>query len=231
MMSQLKALMMRLVALALGLAAVVVDAAAHPHAFIGVQATAQFAAGKLTALRQVWIFDEMYSQQSLEDVKPDAKGNYGRAELAELAKVNIDGLKEFNYFTALKSGGQAQTFAEPKDYYLELVEVAEPPSPEMAMGEPSTTSTKVKVLRLTFTLPLAQPLAIDAAGADFAITDPEIFIWFSLDGKDPIKLAGAPASCHVHLPARGPKIEDAFGQDGVVPEFKQTSFKIACGGH
>jgi ABC-type uncharacterized transport system substrate-binding protein len=204
-------------------------ASAHPHAFITVHATAQFAAGKLTAIRQVWTFDEMYSQQSLEDIKPDSKGHYGRAQLAELAKVNIEGLKEFNYFTNVTAAGAASSFTAPKEYFLELVDVTEPPGPEMAMGESPRSAAKVKALRLTFVLPLAKPVAVDGQGVELSVTDPEIFIWFTL-AKDGVKLAGASADCQAIVPPHGPKIDEAFGKDGVVAEFKQTSFKLTCRG-
>jgi ABC-type uncharacterized transport system substrate-binding protein len=230
MIVRVTSLLVRLAALAVvSVGMWTAPALAHPHAFITVHATAQFAAGKLTALRQVWTFDEMYSQQSLEDIKPDSKGRYGRAQLAELAKVNIEGLKEFNYFTTVKTTAVAGTFTEPKEYFLELVEVTDPPGPEAAMGEATRSAVKAKALRLTFVLPLAQPVAVDSQGAEIAITDPEIFIWFTL-AKDGVKLAGAPADCQAIVPPQGPKIDEAFGKEGVVPEFKQTSFKLTCRG-
>ena len=99
----------------------------------------------------------------------------------------------------------------------------------MAMGESTRSAGKTKALRLTFLLPLAQPVGVDSQGVELSVTDPEIFIWFTL-AKDGVKLAGAPADCQAIVPPHGPKIDEAFGQEGVVPEFKQTSFKLTCRG-
>jgi ABC-type uncharacterized transport system substrate-binding protein len=50
---------------------------------------------------------------------------YDRSELAELAKVNMDGLKEFDYFTSAKLSTEKLTFGAPKDFWLEHSEAPE----------------------------------------------------------------------------------------------------------
>ena len=49
--------------------------------------------GYLTGLEYKWTFDEGYTAMALEDFKKNPDGTYDSKQLAELAKVNIDGLK------------------------------------------------------------------------------------------------------------------------------------------
>ena len=46
-----------------------------------------------------WMFDEFYTAMAIEGLDKNKDGVYDREELAELAKVNIEGLKDFAYFT------------------------------------------------------------------------------------------------------------------------------------
>ncbi|MCK9912785.1 DUF1007 family protein, partial [Microbacteriaceae bacterium K1510] len=75
-------------------------------------------------------------------------GKYDREELKELAQVNIDGLKEFDYFTYAKLGPTALKFKPPVDYWLDY--------------------TDKGILTLHFTLPLEQPVSADAPGFTFS---------------------------------------------------------------
>ena len=43
-------------------AAAAVPAAAHPHVFVDARSEVVFAAGKLTAVRHIWQFDESFTQ-------------------------------------------------------------------------------------------------------------------------------------------------------------------------
>ena len=65
-------------------------------------------------------------------------GKYDREELAELAKVNIDGLKEFAYFTTGVGCRPGDQVRAPSDYWLEHRDGA---------------------LSLNFTLPFAEPVS------------------------------------------------------------------------
>jgi ABC-type uncharacterized transport system substrate-binding protein len=93
--------------------------------------------------------------------------------------VNIDGLKDFSYFTYAFRAGQKLGSGEVRDYWLEH---------------------KGGLLSLHFTLPFASPVAAESKGFSFAIHDPEFFIAFELAGKDAIKLgAGSPKGCAVRV--------------------------------
>ena len=96
------------------------------------------------------------------------------AQLAPLAKTNVDSLKEFDYFTFAKSDGHKVVFAPPVDYTLE--------------------EREDKRVVLHFTLPLATPLK-PGRYLSLQVYDPTYFVDFELAPKDPVQLAGAPPGC------------------------------------
>ena len=58
-----------------------------------------FDKGAITGIDQVWFFDEFYTAMAVEGLDTNKDGKYSREELHELAKTNMEGLKEFGYFT------------------------------------------------------------------------------------------------------------------------------------
>jgi ABC-type uncharacterized transport system substrate-binding protein len=130
----------------------------------------------------------MYTAMAIEGLDTNGDGIYSREELAELAKVNMDGLKEFDYFTFVKLGDTTLKLKEPVDYWLEH---------------------KGGVLSLYFTLPLAEPVLADAPGFSFSVYDPSFFIAFDLVKDDPVKLSGGAPGCaaHVEAPAQGSDVQ------------------------
>jgi ABC-type uncharacterized transport system substrate-binding protein len=93
--------------------------------------------------------------------------------------VNIEGLKEFNYFTFATVDKNELKVGDPKagDYWLEH---------------------KDGVLSLHFTLPLETPLPLQTKGFGFIVTDPSYFIAFELAPRDAAKLnPTAPQSCKI----------------------------------
>ncbi len=173
----------------------------------GQRVTGHIDKGTMTGLQQAWTFDEIYTQQAIEGLDKNGDGKYDREELKELAQVNIDGLKEFDYFTYAKLGSTALKFKPPVDYWLD--------------------HTDKGILTLHFTLPLEQPISADAPGFTFAVYDPSFFIAFDYAETDPIKLgASAPPTCKtaIHEPAEDDdtkKLSDAFsgalGKDAQQP--------------
>ena len=159
--------------------AVAQPAAAHPHVWVSVETTVVYEKGAISGFQHRWSFDELYTTMAIQGLDANNDGAYDRKELAELAQVNIDGLKEFDYFTQAKLGGQQLKIAAPKDFWLEY---------------------KDGVLSLNFVLPLAQPVLAEAEGFSFAVTDPSYFIAFDLAKDKPIKLSeGAPAGCQANI--------------------------------
>jgi len=154
-------------------------AAAHPHVWVTVETTVVYDNGTIAGFRNRWTFDELYTTMAIQGLDANNDGTYDRNELAELAQVNIDGLKEFDYFTQARLGAQTVKLAPPKDYFLEM---------------------KDGVLALNFTLPLAQPVLAEAEGFNFLVSDPSFFIAFDFAKDKPVQLsAGAPAGCEARI--------------------------------
>jgi ABC-type uncharacterized transport system substrate-binding protein len=218
-------------------------AAAHPHVWVNVETTVVYDKGIVTGLRQRWFFDEFYTSMAIQGLDANNDGNYDRGELAELAKVNVEGLKEFDYFTFAQLGGQPLAFDAPADYLMELTETAEAPSqggpgavqPDQPKDGGSFWSRltraltgppapeKIKVLVLEFTLPLKQPVLAEAEGFSFSTYDPSFFIWFDHVKDRPVRLAGAPEGCKAEIAAASKDVaelqqlgESAFAAGGGV---------------
>ena len=162
-------------------------AQSHPHVFVVVKSELVFAAdGKIEAIRHAWQFDEFYSAFAVQGLGKDGKMPT-REDLAPLAKVNIESLAEFGYFTVGKAGGKAVEFDDPKDYWLD--------------------EASDKLVTLHFTLPLKSP-ASAARAFNLQVYDPTYFIAFDFDDKDAIVLSGAPAGCSAKVNKPGPLVAD-----------------------
>lgn len=174
----------RVAAFAMAFAAAAIvsrPAEAHPHVMVTAATIVNVEQGAIQSITHVWTFDEFYTAQALDGLPKNKDGLYGREELAELAKVNVEGLKEFNYFTFASIDKTELKVGDPKpgDFWLEH---------------------KDGVLSLHFTIPLEKPLPMKTKGFGFIVTDPSYFIAFELAPKDAAKLnAGAPASCKIAI--------------------------------
>lgn len=164
-------------ALALGLS-FATPASAHPHVWVSAKTDIVFDdSRRVTALRHVWTFDEMYSNWAVQDAG-GAGDRVDPALLQTLAEENALSLHEFGYFTQMKANGAEQNFLAPVDY---------------AMAYENGR------LVLSFTLPLAEPAQADKALA-LEVTDPEFFVSFRMaEGDDAVRLVGGPQGCAVSI--------------------------------
>jgi ABC-type nickel/cobalt efflux system permease component RcnA/ABC-type uncharacterized transport system substrate-binding protein len=200
------------VAAAIALAAACLPAQAHPHVWVTVETTLLYEGGAFVGLAHKWTFDEFYTAMAVEGLDQNKDGKYDRAELAELAKVNMDGLKEFGYFTFPALAGEPLKLGEPRDYWLEH---------------------KDGTLSLYFTVPFARPVLPEARGLTFSVYDPSFFIAFDLAKAEPVRLGkGAPKDCFLKVGAQQRPEEAALGQafsglGGVVSVAKAVS--VECG--
>jgi ABC-type uncharacterized transport system substrate-binding protein len=164
----------RLALAALFLPLVATRGEAHPHVFVDAKTEVVFdQAGKMSAVRQIWQFDEAFTQYAIQGLDADGDGKLSDAELKPLADVNVKSLKEFNFFTYLTVGRDGAKFLPPTEYWLEF-----------HGGR----------LTLFFTLPMEKAM-VPGKHAMLEIFDPEYFVAFSFQKQDPIKLVGAPATC------------------------------------
>ena len=153
-------------------------ALAHPHIWVTMQTELVYTPdGSVSAVRHRWTFDDMYSAFALQGLHGKVKGQFSRDELAPLAKINLESLKEYSYFTYATADGKKVPFGDPQPgYWLE---------------------DKDGILTLNFTLPLKTPVKAQLLRVE--IYDPTIFVDFEFAKATPVKLVGAPAACKLDV--------------------------------
>ena len=191
------------------LPAVLTGASAHPHVFVEARAKLVFDdAGKAVALQQNFRFDDAFSAFAIQGFDTNGDGHYSREELAELAKVNVESMADFGYFTFGDNTRVEFDFNAPTDYWLEVVNVplkdywVMKPEDFAAMEEDvrlngGTLPEDVALLQLHFTLPLKEPS--DAANViTLDIYDPTYYVDFRF-GEEPAAVGteNAPGECRV----------------------------------
>jgi len=177
-------------ALALGARA----AQAHPHVWITARSELIYAPdGSISGVRHAWTFDDMFSTYALQGLETKVKGVYSHEELAPLAQINVESLKEFGFYTFAKADGKKAKFDEPVDYFLEYDD---------------------GLLTLHFTLPLKMP--VKAKALVLEVFDPEFFIDFKFADADPVRLVGAPGACQMKFqrPNDGTANANSLGEQG-----------------
>ncbi|HZP71292.1 MAG TPA: DUF1007 family protein [Pseudolabrys sp.] len=144
---------------------------AHPHVWVTMQTELVYAPdGTITGIRHAWSFDDMFSTFATQGLESKEKGKFTREELAPLAKVNVESLKEYDYFTYATADGKKAELIDPApDYWLDY---------------------KDQVLTLNFVLPFKAP--VKAKEMKIEIYDPSIFVDFAFAKEKPVQLAGAP---------------------------------------
>jgi ABC-type uncharacterized transport system substrate-binding protein len=153
-------------------------AQAHPHVWVTMHSELVYAPdGSVTGVRHAWAFDDMFSAFATQGYESKVKGQFTREELAPLAKVNVESLKDYDYFTYATADGKKTKMTDPlPDYYLDYTN---------------------QVLTLHFTLPFEKPVKAKELKID--IYDPTIFVDFAFakptPSDKPVQLVGAPKGC------------------------------------
>ena len=166
---------------------------AHPHVWVTMKSELVYATdGSVTGVRHAWTFDDMFSTFATQGLESKEKGKFTREELAPLAQVNVESLKDFDYFTVAQVEGKKADLNQPVDYWLEFTD---------------------GLLTLHFTLPFKMP--VKAQNLSVEMYDPSWFVDFSFAQKDPVKLTNAPAACQLAVlrPGEGGQ-SAAKGQPG-----------------
>src|ERR1700751_5705270 len=103
----------------LALVALAGAAQAHPHVWVTMTSELVYAPdGAVTGVRHAWAFDDMFSAFATQGIETKQKGVFTREDPAPLAQVNVDSLKDFDYFTYAKANGKKAEFDGPADYWL-----------------------------------------------------------------------------------------------------------------
>lgn len=196
-------------------------ASAHPHVWVTVETEVLYNEQKaITGFRHKWDFDEYYSTFAVQGLDKNNDGKYDRAELAELAEINVSSLKDFGYFTFPKLAGELLERNKPVDYWLEYAD------------------TK---LTLRLTVPLKEPVAAEKTkDLVFGVFDPTFYVDFAFAPKDPIRLSAAPSGCSPAIKEPDPQaaqsgvssLGEAFfndiGTDPSIAEGYAKSIRIVC---
>jgi ABC-type uncharacterized transport system substrate-binding protein len=167
-------------------------AQAHPHVWVTMKSELVYGPdGSVTGVRHAWTFDDMFSTFATQGLESKEKGKFTREELAPLAKVNVESLKEYDYFTIARANGKKAELNPPADYWLDYTD---------------------GLLTLHFTLPFKTP--VKAQTVDVEMYDPTWFVDFSFAEKDPVRLVGAPAACQLAVQRPGEASQAPKGQPG-----------------
>lgn len=189
--------MLRRFGLVLLLAALPTLAVAHPHVWVSVKSTIiADKDGVIREVRHVWTFDEPFSAYATLGLDTDKDGKLSREELTPLAKVNVESLEEYGYFSFFRKEGDKKrektAYGPVKDYFLDH---------------------DGKALTLHFTVPLANP-ALTLKDARFEVYDPEFFVSFAYAEKDPVMVEGSPQACTANLTPPKPSVFARLSQLG-----------------
>src|ERR1044072_704862 len=86
-------------------------ASAHRDVWVAVKSTVVYGPdGSAVGVRHTWAFDDMYSTFATQGLEQKKKGEFSRDELQPLAQVNVESLKEYDFFTYAKADGKKAAF-------------------------------------------------------------------------------------------------------------------------
>jgi ABC-type uncharacterized transport system substrate-binding protein len=153
-------------------------ASAHPHVWVTVRSEVTFTPdGLVSGIVHDWTFDEMYSAFATQGLgKPGELVK--RADFAPLATENAGQLAQIGYYTVMKIGGKQVDFGNVTDYWME--------------ERPDHLVTFHVVLPLKTPTPPGKYVSM-------MVSDPEFFVDFEFDDKNPVKLDNAPPGCSLSI--------------------------------
>ncbi|MEH6476880.1 MAG: DUF1007 family protein [Sneathiella sp.] len=153
---------------------------AHPHAWADVVIEILFdGAGRVTGLRQTWLFDDFYSAYAVEGMDGNGDGKPDQEKLDGILRVNMENLKESDYFMRAWQG----------EKILKLQPVIEM-STRMAEGR----------LEMTFVTTFSKPVSQPGDQFSYSIFDPTFYIeMLHSETEKPVRLVGAPEGCDYAL--------------------------------
>ena len=157
-------------ALILSSAIAATPAEAHPHVFIDNKITFVFDAGKVTALRLRWAFDDIFSDDLLNQFDADGDGAFDELESKAVGAGVLPNLKTFNYFTNIWVGGKKLDVIDPVDF---------------------VASAKDHIVTFEMKVPLPQPVDPRTQALATEIYDREYYVEVLLAEQDPVAMENA----------------------------------------
>ena len=155
----------------------VAPAAAHPHVFIENKVAFVFDAGKVTALRLAWAFDDVFSDSLLMQFDADGDGMFDDLESKAVGEGTLPNLKMFHYFTYVFVDGKQLDPIDPTEFVAR--------------------ADDRRIVTFQMKVPLPQPVDPSTAALATEIYDSEYYVQVDLAQQDPVSLEnadGAPCS-------------------------------------
>ena len=152
------------------LCAATVPAAAHPHVFVDNRVTFVFDAGKVTALKLEWTFDEIFSSDLVNQFDPEGDGTFDATESADVRENVLPNLKQFHYFTYIWVDGKPLDQIDPADFVATL--------------DNGIVTFRMRVPLPEPVDPLSRKLAVE-------VNDREYFVEVALAQQDPVAMENA----------------------------------------
>jgi ABC-type uncharacterized transport system substrate-binding protein len=174
---------------------------AHPHVWITTMVSFLFQDGKLVALRQAWAFDDFFSASLIADFDKDKNGAFDEAEQRALAGKAFAALREYDYFTRIRQGGETFPIKDAETFSATLVN---------------------GLVFYGFTLPLGAALDPAKGPITAGVYDESFFVDVELDENDPVKFEGVPSGACKYAVREDPA--DAIYDGLVIP----PSVTIEC---
>lgn len=160
-------------------------AEAHPHAWIDIKVRVLFdEMHRAYAIEQEWLFDDLYSNFVTAGTDLDGDGRPDQDALETVMKENIENLREYKYFTHVKSGEMAIQTSQAIDV---------------------TTRMHEKRLQMSFTVPFTEPVSVNDMPLQYQVYDPTYYIeMVHAEVEDAVVLVGAPKDCRPILKQPNP---------------------------
>ena len=177
------------------------NAWAHPHLWVDAKVTLAFnTQGKLSEIKQTWLFDEMFSSYAALGTDKKEKGIPDPAELDKIRK---------NWMAAL---------ADPMSHYFTSASIDGKPIP---LGDAVASSIdwdrSSKRIALQFTLPVMPPIELGTIPVVVNIADPTYFVSYDLTRPDAIAMQSAPTGCKANFVQRNPLDAETMRKLAAIP--------------
>ena len=171
------------------------QAHAHPHAWIDVQSTIVLSEdGQIQAIEQAWLFDDLYSAAILEGIAEDYEDT--EKALQQYATDVIHNLQPYSYFIRLVVDDQRAAFNPITQFSIDK---------------------RDSQLLLSFTAPLAVPVAPTQHSVAFSVYDPTYYIHMTHPAESPPSISPSHGgACRAYVTQPTPSAEDfsrAFALD------------------
>jgi ABC-type uncharacterized transport system substrate-binding protein len=150
-------------------------ARAHPHVWIGADVALQFKDKKIDAMKITWVFDDVFTESTIEDFGKKERGKIDASELEQLVMASTKSLKNYSYFTHLQIDGKRQTVDEVQDFTAEIAD---------------------GLLVYHFTVPVDPPVDPRTQPFEFLLYDETYYVYLAMAKGHKVTYDGdAPAGC------------------------------------